>query len=327
MRVLIVGAGAIGQVFGVHFQRGGAEVSFLVRPKYAEAARAGFTLYRLNGSPDVPESFQGFGVESDQDEAMKKDWDLVVLALSSVAIRSGDWLHRLGASLGDAKLLSLVPETNGTDFLTGHMPPGRVAWGMLSVISYQAPLPHQTLPNPGIAFWFPPLSSLAFSGPEDVVSSFLPVLRNGGMPVKRVDSVEHEVALAGPILDKIIQSLECAGWSFETLRKDPELLTLAVQAMGESWDLANKVHGVRPPLPMRMLRPFMLRGVLWATPWFLSFDLERFFDFHYHKVGEQTLMHMGEQIESCEQNRVANPAMRALAQRIREGRGVVSTAP
>ncbi len=322
MRVLIVGAGAIGQVFGVHFQRGGADVSFLVRPKYAEAARAGFTLYRLNGAPDQPEAFEGFGVESDQDEAMKQDWDLVVLALSSVALRSGDWLERLGKSLGTAKLLALVPEPGGNEYLMSRMPPGSVAWGMLSVISYQAPLPDQVLPKPGIAFWFPPLSALGFSGPAEVVNAFLPVLKRGGMPVKRVQSVADEVALAGPILDKIIQSLECADWSFATLRRDPELLGLAVQAMGESWALAEKVHGLKPPLPLRLLRPFMLRATLWAAPHVLSFDLERFFDFHYHKVGEQTLMHMGEQLEACAHHQVPNPAMRELSRRIREGRGL-----
>ena len=47
MRVLIVGAGAVGQVYGHHLQRGGAEVTFLVKPRYETDARAGFTLWRL----------------------------------------------------------------------------------------------------------------------------------------------------------------------------------------------------------------------------------------------------------------------------------------
>ena len=47
MRVLIVGAGAVGQVFGRHLQKGGAETVFLVRPKYVQHTAAGTVLHRL----------------------------------------------------------------------------------------------------------------------------------------------------------------------------------------------------------------------------------------------------------------------------------------
>ena len=43
----MIGAGAIGQAFGHHFQRGGADVTFLVRPKYAAEARAGLRMYAI----------------------------------------------------------------------------------------------------------------------------------------------------------------------------------------------------------------------------------------------------------------------------------------
>jgi ketopantoate reductase len=33
MRALVVGAGAVGQVYGHHLARGGADVAFYVRPK------------------------------------------------------------------------------------------------------------------------------------------------------------------------------------------------------------------------------------------------------------------------------------------------------
>jgi 2-dehydropantoate 2-reductase len=322
MRVLVVGAGAIGQVFGLCFQQGGAEVSFLVRPKYADAARRGFVMYRQNSAPHTPLRFEGFGVQSDQDEAMEQPWDLVVLALSSVALRSGDWLERLGQSMGPANLLCLVPETDGPEYIASRFPEGRVAWGMLSVISFQAPLASQPRLEPGVAFWFPPLSALGFGGPDAVVNTFLPVLKRGGMPAKRVDSVHAEVAIAGPILDKVILSLACAGWTFQGLRRDPDLLHLAVQAIGEAWVLAERVHGVKPPVVLRLLRPFMLRWTLWLAPHVLPFDLEQFFDFHYHKVGEQTRMHMADQLAACEAHGVDNPAMRELASRVKQGRGL-----
>ena len=48
MNVLIVGAGAVGQVYGRHLALGGAHVHYFVREKYADECRRGFTFYPLN---------------------------------------------------------------------------------------------------------------------------------------------------------------------------------------------------------------------------------------------------------------------------------------
>jgi ketopantoate reductase len=45
--ILIVGGGSTGQAFGLALSKGGAAVSYLVRPAQAKAAREGFQLYRL----------------------------------------------------------------------------------------------------------------------------------------------------------------------------------------------------------------------------------------------------------------------------------------
>ncbi|MGB3623971.1 MAG: 2-dehydropantoate 2-reductase N-terminal domain-containing protein, partial [Ketobacter sp.] len=47
---LIVGAGAVGQVYGHFLQRGGASVSYLVKEKYKYDCEKGFTLYRCRRS-------------------------------------------------------------------------------------------------------------------------------------------------------------------------------------------------------------------------------------------------------------------------------------
>ena len=61
-RVLLVGAGAVGQVFGKYLQAAGCELSFLVKEKYADEARHGFTLYELGILEKDPEptTFSGF---------------------------------------------------------------------------------------------------------------------------------------------------------------------------------------------------------------------------------------------------------------------------
>ena len=47
MRVLIIGAGAVGLVYAKHLAEGGAEVSLYVRPSRLEEARAGYDLTRV----------------------------------------------------------------------------------------------------------------------------------------------------------------------------------------------------------------------------------------------------------------------------------------
>ena len=316
MRVLVIGAGAIGQVFGYSFSMGGAEVTFLTRPKYADAARAGFVLYPMNRSAstrNTPVKFTEFSVATDQDEAMKERWDVVVLALSSVALRSGDWFDRLCDSLGDAQLLSLLAGSDDPPYILERLPEQQVSWGMLAVISFRAPLPQQDLPEPGVAFWFPWMSQLGFSGSR---LDFLPFLAKGGMPVRVTDSVKREVAFTGAILDKTIFALESAGWSFASLISDRELMPLAVRAMHESWALASKVHGVNRPFALGLIWPMHLRFVLRLAPRVMPFDLEQFFEFHYNKVSEQQMMHLQTQVKMCADNEVENPAMRELLGRL-----------
>jgi len=320
MKVLVIGAGAIGQVFGYSFAMGGAAVTFLTRPKYAAAARAGFVLYPMNrgsSSRHTPVRFSEFSVATDQDEAMKEAWDVIVIALSSVALRSGDWFDRLCSSLGDAQLLSLLAGSDDPPYILERLPAEKVSWGMLAVISFQAPLPGQELPEAGIAFWFPWLSKLGFSGSN---LEFLPVLRRGGMPVAAIDSVQRDVAFTGAILDKTIYALEASGWTFSGLIADRELFSLAVAAMHESWTLATAVHGVKRPFALGLIWPMHLRMILRLAPWIMPFDLERFFHFHYQKVGEQQLLHLRTQVEMCAENGVDNPAMRELLDRLERAR-------
>ena len=49
LRVLLVGAGAVGQVYGYHLQKGGAQVAFFVRPKHRAEAEGGRRRGRQGG--------------------------------------------------------------------------------------------------------------------------------------------------------------------------------------------------------------------------------------------------------------------------------------
>lgn len=321
MRILIIGAGAIGQAFARHFQLGGAEVHLLVRPRQQAHAVAGLPMYPLNdkryrSTADPLKTT----VHVDQDQALKTSFDVIALAVSSTAMRSGDWLQRLGRDRGNAGILGLSGSVNDADLIAEHCPGAAIGWAMLAIISFTAPLPGAPDVSPGMAYWLPPLSKIALSGPDAVMTPVLTALSRGGMPVKRVDNVRVDAAFASPILTQTIHALECAGWSFTALRHDPELLPLAVQSMRESWALAEAITGEQRPFALRFIRPFVLRWVLVASRWLVPFSLERFFDYHYNKVADQTVFLAHEHVATGVKQGLRMPAVAELLRRIEEKR-------
>jgi hypothetical protein len=321
MRILIIGAGAIGQAFARHFHLGGAEVHLLVRPRQQALAEAGLPLYPLNDKRHrtTPDRLK-LTVHVDQDSALQTSFDVIALAVSATALRKGDWLHRLGRDRGQAGILGLSGSVEDADLIAQRCPGADIAWAMLAIISFTAPLPGDVDVEPGIAYWLPPLSKIAMSGPNAVMTPILATLSRGGMPVKRVPNVRVDAAFASPILTQTIHALECADWSFRTLRRDPVLLPLAVTAMHESWALAETFTGQKRPFAFRFIGPMALRTVLVASRWLVPFSLEQFFAYHYKKVADQTVFVADAHLKSAAEQGVEMPAATDLLRRIQKRR-------
>lgn len=318
MRVLIVGAGAIGQVFARHFREGGATVGFLVRPKYLEEAHSGFTLYPLNrprGERHEPLRLDGCEVYADQAIALEHPWDALVIAVSATALRRGDWFSKLTGALPDTDVLAFVAGAEDPGFVTNVVPEHRLAWGMLSIISYQSPFPGDS-GTPGVTYWFSWGPGIGFSGDPRVVDRLCSTLGAGGMPVHKVDDVRTEVAFMGPILSMMVLADECAGWSLRSVQRDPELIATAHQAMGECWTMAESAFNRPRPLLTRLLRPLTLKWVLGLASKLMPLDLERFFKFHYTKVRDQSLYMLDCRIENHAAAGIPNTALKSLRTRI-----------
>ena len=69
-KILLVGAGAVGQVYGRHLQLGGAQVTFFVREKYLESLRGGMPVYPLNKQKvtQQPQLFEDYNLVSTAQE-------------------------------------------------------------------------------------------------------------------------------------------------------------------------------------------------------------------------------------------------------------------
>jgi ketopantoate reductase len=314
MRALIVGAGAVGQVYGYHLHLGGAEVAFFVKPKYAESARAGFTLYSLNDRRrrTAPQHWRDYDVVTSAAEVRAERWDMVLITVSSPALR-GPWLPELTAAIGDATLVILQPGIDDRAVALEAIDASRLVQGLISLISYFAPLPGETrFPEPGCAYWFPPLSPSPFSGPEPRVSQVVDALRAGGFPAKRHPDLTKLSGFPNAVLMSYLSALESAGWTFRGLRQGPHLGHAAAAAR-EALAVVERQLGVKKPALLGiMAKPLAIRTGLWLGRRVVPLDLETYFRVHFTKVGDQTRMAMARFIELAREGGLEARALESL---------------
>ena len=298
LRILLVGAGSVGQVYGHHFQQGGADVRFLVRPKYVDASASGYTLHHLHRKRCDTLTFQPthFG---DTAAATRGGVDAVVLCMSYAGLK-GDWFEKLLHEVEDATIVSLVPGGGARAWLEERVRADRLVHGMITLLAYPAPLPGEEL-SPGTAFWFPPFSPAPFSGARERAQPIVDLLNRGGQPARWSGPTQPSSDLATCFLMPLLASLEVEGWSFDKLAKSP-LLSLACEGGRDAMRVVCADRGGPPTLPVWALQPRVVRGVMKAARLLAPVDIEAFFQLHFTKVGAQTRLILDEWATQATQN-------------------------
>ena len=326
MRVLLVGAGAVGQVYGRHLQLGGAQLSYYVRPKYLEQLRGGLTLYPLNeGRAARTQGVQlgDYALLSRPDEVAAQQWDQVWLCIPSDAL-AGPWLAPFLAAIGDATLVALPPglEDRARLLESAALDEAQLVTGQITFMAWQAPLPGEAAsryPEPGTAYWFAPGSPSNFDGPSPRVEAVVAALRAGQCPARvsasTAAAIHQTVAISLPMM----AALELAGWSLRSLRRGPMLAT-GLAAAREAMVIAARHRGVPVGLGPALLRAWILRPLIALAPLFLPFDLEAFLAWHFSKVGGQTRAALQTYLERAhgEGARLPSEAIAELARRLPE---------
>jgi len=104
MRVLVVGAGAIGGYFGGRLLEAGRDVTFLVRPRRAaELARAGLVIESPNGDVTLPNP------PTVQANALAEKFDVVLLSCKAFDLE--DAMKSVAPAVGPQT--SIIPLLNG----------------------------------------------------------------------------------------------------------------------------------------------------------------------------------------------------------------------
>ena len=326
MHVVVIGAGSVGQSYGYFLQRGGARVTYQVKPSHVESLRDGVVLYPWNRPAKqrpVPVQWKDYELVTSVEEALALQADVYCVATSATAMFGSAWFDQLCAGLGDATLVSLQPGTSVPEYVFARAPRDQVVWGLISLVAWPAPLPGQDLPEPGQGFWVPWGSKLGFSGPDARVAPLVQVMNAGGGPSTAREDIHADQAFAGPILANVVIPFELSGWSMRALSADRALLQLAISCMRESWARAERKTGKRTPLFQRTLGPgmlgFALRHILPLAP----LDFEAFFRVHYTKIADQTPVLLAQRIADIQAAGLPTRNLEELQRRLLEKRETV----
>lgn len=324
MNILVVGAGAVGQVYGYHLQRGGARVSFLVRPGSSVPREGGFTLYPLRSRYErTPVTFHPERVIDSFAEVARGRWDQVWLCVPSTAVDEG-WLRQIAAAVGPALIVALPPGLDAEAKIRAAFPGCDVVSGLIGMISYQAPLPGESVPRPGIAYLLPPFGPTTFSGRG--AGSVADLLLRGDCPVAVSKEASLDSAFGSCLLMPSVAALELAGWSIAALRRS-DLLALGAEASRQAMDVIAAKLDTSPPLTQTFLQAPLLRLVWGLVPRLVPLDLEAYMQHHFTKVGGQTRLLLASYLRDGEALGLDTSALRRLSDRLGEHDAAKEDAP
>lgn len=264
-------------------------MSVYVRPAYVQSCRDGLVMYPLREGrvPACADTLRPSAVLTSPQDIAQSTWDQLWLCVSSTALE-GDWLGAVLAAAPDATVVTLQPGLKDRDLLLQYVPENKLVTGLITFISWQAPLPgeHMDAP-PGIMYWLPPLTGSPFSGPRSTVKEITDTLKKGGMRASRQDNLPAQMAIAAAAMSPAMAGLESAGWSFQQFRRG-DAIRLAVAAARQSMVVAAAYHKQPPPMQRLLMQVWLLKWVVLLAPRLMPFDLQRYLQYHFTKVGDQT---------------------------------------
>jgi hypothetical protein len=313
MKILIVGAGAVGLVYGHHFTNAGHQVTFLVKEKYQQTLAAdkqkGVVLYHLNKDKhlQLPERFTHFTTITEWDEA--DGFDLIALSISSDALRQLPLSiinDKIESSMNAASLLMLHPSEEDLAYLTNVIAKKHILQGMITLISYQTDYINEGINPAGTAYYLPPLPmpiSTSQSPRQQQQDSLklkevVTLFNQSGIKAKAVISTLDESQLISAFLITFLCVLEAAEWQFERLKNSKRLLQQLSAAQAALLPQKMIAKGVLVPFKKRLLtallKPLFYKILITISPRVMPLPLEAYLKKHFLKVRPQTLMYLQE---------------------------------
>ncbi|MBO6940157.1 MAG: hypothetical protein JJ863_34615 [Deltaproteobacteria bacterium] len=310
-RVLIVGAGAVGQVYGMYLQRGGAVVDVLARPRQKEELEEGATLYKMRGKRGrEPMSFRPSIVHVDPATTVDVDYDQIWLCISSTGLEKGldgGGLDVMFEHAGRATVVVFQSGLHIPALLAPHVADMQIVDGGIMMVSYQAPLTEGEVDHPGVAFYM--AGPQPFTGRD--AKRVVRLLEAGDCPAEEVEDARATMAFSSATLMPTITALEGAGWTFSKMRSGP-WAGLASSAAGEARDVVAAQTGKSAPAALNLVLSPTLKLASFLAPILAPFEVEIYLKYHFTKVHDQTERLIDDYIARADELGVSKKALTEL---------------
>jgi 2-dehydropantoate 2-reductase len=316
--MLVVGAGAVGLVYGAHAAEGGADVTLYVRERRRPEAEAGYALTRVRPfRARATRRFVPSRVVTSEEEVRSLDADQVWIATATDALFE-PWIASLISASPRAIVVFLQPGADAAERMRELVPDDtRRVGGAISMVSWHAPLegsndPRERATPTGYAYLLPPAPS-GFEGPR--AAEVVATLRRGRCPA-RIGHVTESLATGSAVLLPHIATLEAASWSLDRLATRTHAM-LAADASREAILITSARTSTRPPMLRRFLSGFVTRVLVRVARLVAPLDLETYLRVHFTKVRAQTLLILDEYVRDAKRLSLTSAAIERLRATLR----------
>jgi|HubBroStandDraft_6_1064221.scaffolds.fasta_scaffold573473_1 2-dehydropantoate 2-reductase len=182
MRILVIGAGALGGYFGARLVRAGRDVAFMVRPhRAAQLARTGLRVTSPHGDFTIP-------VKTILPEGIREPFDLILLGVKSYSLDEA--MNQFAPAVGpDTAILPVLNGMGHIDRLTAKFGAWHVLGGVANISA--------GLDAEGRVVHFIPLHDLIFGeiagGTTERIPAVEATIGNAGFDARLSDAIMHNM--------------------------------------------------------------------------------------------------------------------------------------
>lgn len=297
MKVLMVGCGAVGQVFGLHLQKAGVELGLYDRPATVDKLRealehGGLSLFQIRqsgGRRPIPYRLENYLVVRNVEESQRFKPDQIWFTTPSPVYYS-EWFRDFLQEVPSERVVCFAPEGGRPEFFPESEGKDRLVFGGITFMAWQGDLGGGGGRPEGVNFWLPPMVSIPLTGTEKACGEVKELLKKAGFrtTVKKQES-GNTLAPVTAVMTAFMAGLELSGWSLKAYRKG---LWLKRAAYGSREAALSQLTGAG--IFTRMLlgilcSPAGLSLTTYFLPLLTPFEIEKYLKFHYLKTRDQTL--------------------------------------
>jgi hypothetical protein len=301
MKVLLVGCGAVGQVFGLYLQKADVELAFYAQPGSADRLKqalehGGLSLFQTSHfrrQNPIAHQLENYQVVTDAAGSQRFKPDQIWFTTPSPVYYS-EWFREFLEEVPSKRVVCFAPEGRRSEFFPGSGNEDRLVFGGITFMSWQGDLEGGGGRSEAVNFWLPLLLEIPLMGAKNACREVEDLLENAGLRAAVVNQDFHKMQAAlTALMTTFVAGLELSGWTFKDYRRGPWIKHAAFGAQEAVLSQLSEA-GIFP----RKLLGFILSstGLFLATfflPLLFPFDLERYLRFHYLKTRDQTLHLLG----------------------------------